>query len=83
MRARKWSRISRLAPPQKPQLACRHDGLHASCTIPKNGMFYKLLFYKGFLLSADLAHCLQYPCQRCSTKIFMNCRLLIKQELLV
>lgn len=20
---------------QKPQLACRHDGLHASCTIPE------------------------------------------------
>lgn len=24
---------------QKPQLACRHDGLHASCTIPKIDKF--------------------------------------------
>lgn len=83
MRARKVEENQLFSPPQKPQLACRHDGLHATCTIPKIGMFYKLLFYKGFLWAADLAHCLQYPCQRCSTKIFMNCRLLIKQELLV
>lgn len=50
------------SPAQKPQLACRHDGLHASCTIPKISVFYNWLFYKGFYISGDLAHCLQYPC---------------------
>lgn len=50
------------SPAQKPQLACRHDGLHASCTIPKISVFYNWLFYKGFYISDDLAHCLQYPC---------------------
>lgn len=46
---------------QKPQLACRHDGLHASCTISKIHTFHNSLFIKEFNLFGELAHCLQYP----------------------
>ena len=47
---------------QKPQLACRHDGLHASCTISEICDFYKMLFLKGFIVLQELAQRLQYPC---------------------
>ncbi|MDD1947644.1 hypothetical protein, partial [Pseudomonas carnis] len=46
---------------QKPQLACRHDGLHASCTISKIHRFHNSLFINEFNPFGELAHCLQYP----------------------
>lgn len=62
MPAGKCREIRRLAIPQKPQLACRHVRLHASCTIPKITCFHNVLFYKDLIGRVELAHCLQYPC---------------------
>lgn len=62
MGAGKLSKISHLAQGKKPQLACRHDAVHASCTISKISVFFNSLIYKGLTRFSDLAHCLQYPC---------------------
>jgi len=62
MAAEKARKISCLIQAKKPQLACRHDAVHASCTIPKRWVFVNALFLKGFYLNFDLAQCLQYPC---------------------
>ncbi len=62
MGAEKSRKIRRLIQSQKPQLACRHDPLHASCTITKKWLFVNLLFLKDLYQKFELAHCLQYPC---------------------
>jgi len=48
-----------LSKSQKPQLARRHDGVHASCTIPKFECFYKYMIFNDLICCGDLAHCLQ------------------------
>jgi hypothetical protein len=47
------------SPGQKPQLACRHDTLHASCTIPKIDKYFNLLILKVIIDREDLAQRLQ------------------------
>lgn len=59
MRAGKCREISRLVNSKNPQLARRHDQFHATCTIPRIGCFFKLLFYKENIRLQDLAQCLQ------------------------
>lgn len=50
MAAEKARKISCLIQAKKPQLARRHDAVHASCTIPKRWVFVNALFLKGFYL---------------------------------
>lgn len=58
----KSPKISRLVAGKKPQLARRHERLHAICMISKITMFFNSLFYNVFILFSDLARRLQYPC---------------------
>lgn len=55
-------KISCLVACKKPQLARRHDLLHATCTISKSALFFNVLFYNDFVLSSHLARRLHYPC---------------------
>jgi len=48
-----------LSKSQKPQLARRYDGVHASCTIPKFECFYNCMIFNDLIFDSDLAHCLQ------------------------